>query len=88
MIDVFFKPSFIKQMNRLEKGLADEAVEKIELFKDPENHEMLKVHKLHSQFSLFFSFSVDYRMRIVFQYLSKKKDEAVLLVIDDHDVYR
>ena len=88
MIEVLFKPSFIKQMNRLEKDLVDEAVEKIELFKDQKNHEMLKVHKLHGRLSSCFSFSVDYKMRIAFQYLSKKKDEAVLLVIDDHDIYK
>ena len=88
MIQVSFKPSFIKQMNGFEKELADEAVEKIELFKNPKNHQILKVHKLHGRLASCFSFSVDYRIRIVFQYTSRKKNEAVLLVIDDHDAYR
>ncbi|MDE2116888.1 MAG: type II toxin-antitoxin system mRNA interferase toxin, RelE/StbE family [Patescibacteria group bacterium] len=88
MIEVGYKPSFIKQLNKLEKGLVDEAIEKIELFKDPKNHALLKVHKLHGKLSGLLSFSVDFKMRIVFEYVTKKKDEAVLLVIDDHDAYR
>jgi len=88
VIKISFKPSFIKQINRLEKELLDETIEKIEIFKNPKNHQVLKVHKLHGKLASFFSFSVNYKWRIVFEYTSKKKDEAVLLIIDDHDIYR
>ena len=73
-------------MNKLEKSLAIEVFEKIELFKNEKNHKQLKVHKLHGKFSNCFSFSVDYKTRIVFEYESK--NSAVLLVIGDHDIYR
>lgn len=73
-------------MNGLEKDLVEEAIEKIELFKNPENHKILKVHKLHGRLTGCYSFSVNYKFRIIFEYNSKK--EASFLSIDDHDMYR
>ena len=86
MIAISFKPSFIRSVNKLEKALCDEVIEKIELLKDVKNHKSLKVHKLHGRLSGCFSFSVNYKVRIVFQYESK--NEVVLLDIDDHDIYK
>ena len=85
MIKVYFKPTFIKQFKRLESALQEESFEKIEMFKDKKNHMQLKVHKLNGVLSGRYSFSVNYKTRIVFSYLSK--NEAVLLVIGDHGVY-
>jgi mRNA-degrading endonuclease YafQ of YafQ-DinJ toxin-antitoxin module len=73
-------------MNKLEKALADEVFEKIEFFKNKENHKMLKVHKLHGRFSGCFSFSIDYKTRIIFKY--ETRNEVVFLAIGDHDLYK
>jgi mRNA-degrading endonuclease YafQ of YafQ-DinJ toxin-antitoxin module len=86
MIEIKFKPSFIKKFDVLEKELQEEVLEKIELFKDSKNHEQLKVHKLHGQLKENHSFSVNYKFRIVFNYISKK--EVVFLTIGDHEVYK
>ena len=86
MISVFFMPAFLRQLDRLEEGLINEANEKIELFTDAENHPSLKVHRLHAPLSGWWSFSVNYKTRIVFRYDSKTL--AVLLAIGDHDVYK
>lgn len=86
MITVSYKPSFIKKVRNLEKDLCKEVLDRIELFKDVRNHELLKVHKLHGEFKNCYSFSVDYRIRVVFQYESK--NEVVLLAVGDHEVYR
>jgi len=86
MIKIFFRPTFVRQVNKLDEDLVEEIHEKIELFKHKENHEMLKVHKLHGKFSDCFSFSTDYRTRIVFQYMTK--NSVAFLVIGDHDVYK
>ena len=86
MISVLFKPTFVRQVNKLEKDLQVEVFEKIELFKDLKNHQSLKVHKLHGVLGDCYSFSVNYQTRVVFQYLSKK--EVVCVAIGDHEVYR
>jgi len=85
MLNVSFKASFIRKVNALPEALREEAIEKIELLKNTKNHALLKVHKLHGQLAGSFSFSVTYKIRIVFEYVSK--DEVALLAIGDHDIY-
>lgn len=85
-MDIKFKPNFVRQFNRLEPALQEEVVEKVELFKKIKNHKQLKVHKLKGRLKGRFSFSVNYKTRIVFAYISKK--EAVLLAIGDRDLYK
>ncbi|MHB1770013.1 MAG: type II toxin-antitoxin system RelE family toxin [Minisyncoccota bacterium] len=85
MITVSFKASFLRKISRLDKDLYEEAIEKIDLLKDIQNHRLLKVHKLHGSLAGLCSFWVNYKTRIVFQYVSK--NEVALLAIGDHDVY-
>lgn len=86
MIQIAFAPSFAHEFKKLEVDLQEEAHSKIILFKDPQNHKLLKTHKLHGKFSDCYSFSVNYKMRIVFQY--EAKNRVIFLAIGDHDIYR
>ena len=83
---VGYKPSFVKQYSGLELALKEEIKEKIEAFKNKANHKQLKVHKLKGRLSDYYSFSVNYKYRIIFIYLSPK--EAVLLTVGDHAIYK
>lgn len=85
-MEVSFKPSFVRQFKRLDPALQQEVVEKIEQFKDRRNHKSLRVHKLKGRLAGRYSFSVNYKDRIVFHY--ETKDRAVLLAVGDHDVYK
>lgn len=84
-IKVYYKPSFIRQLNKLPAGLQNEVLERIELFKDKNNHKFLKVHKLKGRLKKYYGFSIDFRNRIVFDYISE--NETVLMVVGDHDIY-
>lgn len=86
MIECSYTASFVREFNALEDALVEEVLEKIELFKDRKNHKTLKVHKLHGSLKTRFSFSVNYKIRIVFEYDSK--NEVAFLAVGDHDVYR
>jgi addiction module RelE/StbE family toxin len=86
MLNILFKPRFIKDFKDLENNLQDEILEKIELLKDIKNHKQLKVHKLHGHLNEQWSFSVNYKYRIIFFYESKK--DVVLLTLGDHDIYK
>lgn len=86
MIEVFYSPNFIRQIASLEDALQEETMEKIELFKNEKNHKQLKNHKLKGRLKGRLSFSVNYKTRVVFSYISKK--EGVLLAIGDHDIYK
>ncbi|MFC1787931.1 hypothetical protein ACFLZY_01805 [Patescibacteria group bacterium] len=72
----------------LPDALQDEVIEKIELFKNPKNHQMIKVHKLTGRLKGRYSFSVNYKTRIVFIYLPTKPRQAFLLAVGDHDEYK
>jgi len=86
MFEIFYAPIFIRQLKLLEKDLQEEVLEKIELFKKRDVCEQLKIYKLKGRLSGRYSFSVNYKTRIVFDYLSKK--EVILLAVGDHDIYK
>ena len=85
MLEINYKATFVRSFDEMEISLQEEILEKIELFRDKNNHNKLKVHKLHGALKDCYSFSVNYKIRIVFQYLSKK--EVAILAVGDHEVY-
>lgn len=86
MLSVIYAPGFVRQFKKLEPPLQEEVLEKIKLFQDENNHQSLKMHKLHGVFKACYGFSVNYKTRIVFEYLSKK--EVALLAVGDHGLYK
>lgn len=86
MIKVFYKPSFVRQYKKLHGDLQEEVKDKILQFKNPETHIKLKVHKLKGKLQDFYSFSVNYKYRIVFIY--EKNQSVSLLSVGDHDIYK
>jgi plasmid maintenance system killer protein len=85
-MQIAYKATFVRQFNKLDNYLQEEILEKIELFKKMENHNLLKVHKLHGKLKDSYSFYVNYKIRIVFMW--QDKEEAILLAIGDHDIYK
>jgi len=86
MIELEYAPKFLRQFKKLESALQVESEEKIELFKNKNNHRMLKVHKLKGSMRGNWSFSINYKDRIVFKWISA--NEVALLAIGDHNVYK
>jgi len=90
MIELIYTTNFLRRLKKFKKSnkrLFEEIIEKVELFKNTDNHKALKVHKLHGRMRMWYGFSVNYKIRVVFKY-GKKKTEASLLDVDDHDVYK
>ena len=86
MIKIAYTPAFVRQYKKLDRDLQEEVRERIGSFRNKKNHDTLKVHKLHGDLKKFFSFSVNYKTRIVFYWLTT--DEALLEAVGDHEVYR
>ena len=85
-MELWYQPSFVRQMKKLDPKLREEVYERVDDFKDPANHKRLKVHKLSGRMFGKYSFSVDYKNRVVFKY-AKSKKIAILLDVGDHDIY-
>lgn len=83
---VAFTPKFLRMLKKLPLGLQNEVIERVELFKDVKDHQRLEVHKLKGRLKKFYGFSVDYKNRIIFEYLSE--DDVALLAVGDHEVYK
>lgn len=78
----------MRALKKLPPGLIEEAKGKIMLFHHEKNHEHLKVHKLSGRLKDQYSFSVNFQTRIVFYYISKRKEIVLLTAIGDHDIYK
>ena len=85
-MEIRYKPSFLRDFKRLPIAIQIEAKERITEFKNVENHQKLKVHKLKGKLKNFYSFSITYSHRIVFSY--ETKEIIVFLAVGDHDVYK
>ncbi len=85
-ITIFYRPEFIRMYRGLQADLKEETRKAIELFKNRKNHKQLKVHKLHGKMQDRYSFSVNYRYRIVFRF--EGKNTLALLTVGDHDIYQ
>ncbi len=83
---ILYKPSFIKDYNKLPPDLQTEVKEKIQLFHIKDNHHRLKVHKFKGRLKDSYSFSVNYSHRIVFEYESA--DTVVFMSVGTHDIYK
>ncbi len=82
---VRFKPAFLRQLGKLPPSLQEEAAEKIAVFKRNPQHTSLKAHKLKGKLKGYWSFSVNYKYRIVYEHESK--NAVALVKIGDHSIY-
>lgn len=83
MIAVCYAPTFVRMYKRLEPALKEEVKAKISLFQNNTEHTSLKVHKLRGALENTYAFSVNYKIRIVFEY--ENKTLVNLLYVGAHD---
>jgi mRNA-degrading endonuclease YafQ of YafQ-DinJ toxin-antitoxin module len=86
-MEITFSPSFVRTFKNLPKDFQREISEKISLFRNVDNHKALRVHKLSGRLKDRYSFSINYKIRIIFRYLPTEPKEAFLMAIGDHDIY-
>ena len=82
-IEVLYTPHFLRMYAKLQSHIQTDIKEKIKLFTNKNKHESLKVHKLNNLENTY-SFSVNHKIRIVFEY-GKNKNTAHLLYAGSHD---
>jgi len=85
-MEILYKPSFVRAYKNLPPEVKTIAKEKIELLKDTNNHERLRVHKLRGSLKNCYSFSITHSHRAIFT--NEKSNTITLLAIGDHDIYQ
>ena len=64
------------------------ADERISMFKRDAFDPSLDTHPLKGRLKKQWSFSIDRKNRILFEFLDKKKEEVVFLDVGDYSIYR
>ena len=85
MITVYYSSTFVRLYSGLDPNLKEEVKEAISLFSDAKNHSKLKVHKFAGSLNGRYSFSVNYKFRIVFRYAGEQEKVACFLYVGPHD---
>ena len=86
VVRVHLTPRFQRAYRKLPPTLRALATERDQLFRRHAFDPRLKTHALKGQLKGLWSYSVDYRHRILFEFIGR--DEALYHDIGSHDVYR
>lgn len=85
-MEIEYSSHFKRVYIKLGADIQEKAEDKEKIFSNNPLDPRLKTHRLHGKLKEFFSFSIDYKYRIVFKFLDQNK--ALFLDIGDHDVYQ
>jgi len=83
---IIYSRQFQKEYGKLPALLREKVEKKEVIFRNNPFDRRLKTHKLSGQFEGFWSFSIDYRYRIIFEL--KSESSMVFHIIGDHSIYR
>lgn len=82
---ILYLPKFAREYKKLPAKIKDLTEKREKLFRQNPFDPRLKTHKLSGDLSGFWSFSIDYKYRIIFDFAS---DETVRFYsVGDHDIY-
>lgn len=83
---IIYSKKFARQYKKLPNRVKTLAEKREKIFRDNPFDSRLKTHKLQGELSGFYSFSIDYSYRIIFDF---KKNRKVIrfYFVGDHDIY-
>jgi len=85
-MQIIYSLQFKREYQRLPDFIKGKAERREKIFRINPFNSRLKTHKLGGRLSDFWSFSIDYRYRIVFEF--KSKDKIIFHIVGDHSVYK
>lgn len=85
-MNIYYSDRFAKDYKKLPNKIKDLAEVREKIFRQNPFDLRLNTHKLKGKLRVFYSFSVNYRYRIVFHFKSEK--EIIFDSIGTHEVYR
>lgn len=82
---IIYSPKFLKHYKKIPKNIKLQAENREKIFRKNPFDMSLKTHKLKGRLNSYWSFSIDYQYRIVFEIVSNK--EVWFLDIGTHEIY-
>ena len=81
-----YSVNFVKQFKKLPPQIKKQAIKAEKLFKEKPFSPKLKTHKLSGRLEGLWAFSINYKDRIIFEFLDKGK--VLFYKIGSHEIYR
>ena len=85
-MEIIYSPKFKREYKKLPKNVKLAAEKREQIFRGNPSHPSLDTHKLHGRLRGFWSFSIGFRHRIVFEF--GDKDTIYFHSVGDHDIYQ
>ncbi|MEK7161564.1 MAG: type II toxin-antitoxin system mRNA interferase toxin, RelE/StbE family [Patescibacteria group bacterium] len=86
IVKIHYSSGFLRALRKLPVEPSRELDERIELFKSDCFHSRLKTHKLKGTLQGHWAFSLNYRYRILFEFVGK--GEVLFEDTGDHSIYQ
>jgi len=81
-----YSTNFVKQFRKLNPQLQKQAIKAEKLFKKDPFAPKLKTHKLTGKLKNLWAFSINYKDRVIFEFMGKGK--VLFYKIGSHDIYK
>lgn len=85
-MEIIYGQKFAKEYRKLPKNVKEVAKSKEKMFRKNPFDPQLKTHRLKGKLKDFYSFSIDYKYRIIFEF-SKNKKIVYFYLVGKHDIY-
>lgn len=81
-----YSTTFVRQLKRLPQTVFQKAVQAEAIFRENPMHPSLRLHTLRGKLQGFWSLSISYQYRIVFEWMTT--GDVMFISIGNHDIYR
>ncbi|MEK7658394.1 MAG: type II toxin-antitoxin system mRNA interferase toxin, RelE/StbE family [Patescibacteria group bacterium] len=85
-MQIIYSPQFVKDYKKINEQTKRKAEAKENILRNNPFDSRLKTHKLSGKFYDFWSFSVDYNCRIIFEFKNEKI--VIFHAIGSHSIYK
>ena len=85
---IYYHPRFQRCYKRLDPQIRLTAEKRIALFRKDALDQRLGTHRLHGKLKSLWSFSIDSRYRVLFEFINASQSEVIFLDIGNHSLYR
>lgn len=83
---IYYSSKFEKEYKRLSIDIKNLAEKKEKLFRENPHNPILKTHQLTGKLKTYWSFSINYQYRIIFEFISNS--EVWFHSVGTHEIYR